>query len=366
MDSAIFIRTDSILRSFLGYDRGKDGGLVINRKQARTVRYIFQRFLEGRAPYGIAQELMERKMPTGTGNLNWTNEGVVRILRNEKYCGNVILQKSYKKDLLSRRRPNNGEVKKYFIEHAHEPIVTVEQFNMVQQELEVRSKGLRSHSSKTIYSSRIVCGCCGGFYGSKVWHSTGPNRKVVWQCNNKYSKKPNKGTGCKTQHLVEEQIKEIFLEALNKLVSDRTPAMETMKRIKRKLEDETKIKRELLEAEEACDKAAVLFQDYVGRNALTESDVIDGKFIELETKYVECNEKRERLHGELTERKRRASALDLFMKEFSKCENIFPEFNEKQWLTLLDRLIVNLDRTVTVRFKGGYEIVVALDRKKNG
>ena len=73
---------------------------------------IFTRFLEGKTPYSIAKELMEKGMRTGAGNAKWSTEGVVRILQNEKYCGNAILQKTYKRDLLSKRINNNGEVRK--------------------------------------------------------------------------------------------------------------------------------------------------------------------------------------------------------------------------------------------------------------
>ena len=114
--------------TFLGYDKGKDGKLVVNPEQAKTVRYIFIRFLEGKTPYSIAKELTERKMKTGAGNEKWSTEGVVRILQNEKYCGNAILQKTYKRDLLSKRIVNNGEVRKYLVENGHEAIITPEQF----------------------------------------------------------------------------------------------------------------------------------------------------------------------------------------------------------------------------------------------
>ena len=177
--------------TFLGYDKGKDGKLVINPEQAKTVRYIFTRFLEGKTPYSIAKELMEKGMKTGAGNAKWSTEGVVRILQNEKYCGNAILQKTYKRDLLSKRITNNGEVRKYLVENGHEAIITSEQFEMAQQELEARRKENRQHSSKSIFTSKLVCGDCGCFYGSKVWHSTDKYRSVVWQCNNKARLKRN-------------------------------------------------------------------------------------------------------------------------------------------------------------------------------
>ena len=128
--------------TFLGYDKGKDGKLVINPEQAKTVRYIFTRFLEGKTPYSIAKELMEKGMKTGAGNEKWSTEGVVRILQNEKYCGNAILQKTYKRDLLSKRVANNGEVRKYLVENGHEAIITWESSRW-------RSRSLKPGGRKT-------------------------------------------------------------------------------------------------------------------------------------------------------------------------------------------------------------------------
>ena len=127
----------------------------------------------------------KRKVSRHALNAKWSTEGVVRILQNEKYCGNAILQKTYKRDLLSKRITNNGEVRKYLVENGHEAIITPEQFEMAQQELEARRKENRQHSSKSIFTSKLVCGDCGCFYGSKVWHCTDKYRSVVWQCNNK-------------------------------------------------------------------------------------------------------------------------------------------------------------------------------------
>ena len=127
----------------------------------------------------------KRKVSRHALNAKWSTEGVVRILQNEKYCGNAILQKTYKRDFLSRRVANNGEVRKYLVENGYEAIITPEQFEIAQHELEARRKENRQHSSKSIFTSKLVCGDCGCFFGSKVWHSTDKYRSVVWQYNNK-------------------------------------------------------------------------------------------------------------------------------------------------------------------------------------
>ena len=119
----------------------------------------------------------KRKVSRHALNAKWSTEGLVRILQNEKYCGNAILQKTYKRDFLSRRVANNGEVRKYLVENGYEAIITPEQFEIAQQELEARRKENRQHSSKSIFTSKLVCGDCGCFYGSKV--STPPTNTEV-------------------------------------------------------------------------------------------------------------------------------------------------------------------------------------------
>ncbi len=79
--------------TFLGYDRGEDGNPVINPTEAETVRYIFSRFLEGKTPYAISLELMERGDKTGTGRTRWDSETVIRILMNENIQGTPFYRK---------------------------------------------------------------------------------------------------------------------------------------------------------------------------------------------------------------------------------------------------------------------------------
>ena len=340
--------------AFLGYDKGENGKLVVNKEQAETVKFIFRRFLEGKTPYAISQELMELRMNTGRGNSKWRSEDVIRTLRNEKYCGNAILQKTFKKALLAKREANNGEARKFFVENGHEAIITPEQFNMAQQELEERKKEERQHSSKSIFTSRIVCGCCGGFYGSKVWLSTDKYRTVIWQCNSKFSKEVK----CTTPHLKEEKIKEIYLKALNHLITDKEPALEVMRRMLEKVSDTASLEAEVGKTERSLDEAVILFQDYISKNAITEADLTDGKYMELETKYNRSFEKVESLRAELTSRMRRAAAIERFIEKVSGYSEVFQEFTEKAWLGLADKIIVKDKNHFMVAFKNGVEIPV--------
>ena len=119
---------------FLGYDRGVNGELQINQEQAKTVRLIYNLFLEGYTFYGM-------KIPTPYGNEIWNDRTIKNILQNEKYRGDALLQKRYSKDFLDRKmRKNEGEVPQYYIVGNHEAIIEADLFEAVQEELKRRTK----------------------------------------------------------------------------------------------------------------------------------------------------------------------------------------------------------------------------------
>ena len=164
--------------SFLGYDKGKDGNLVINESEARIVRLIYRKFMEGLTPISICHLLEDMGVPTPMGKSHWYESTILSILQNEKYKGDVLMQKTFTVDFLTKKhKKNEGELEQIYIANNHEPIIPPEEFEQVQAELARRKKAGRAFSANSVFSSRIVCGDCGGFYGSKVWHSTDPYRR---------------------------------------------------------------------------------------------------------------------------------------------------------------------------------------------
>ena len=280
----------------------------------------------------------------------------MRILQNKKYCGNAILQKTYKRDLLSKRITNNGEVRKYLVENGYEAIITPEQFEIAQQELEARRKENRQHSSKSIFISKLVCGDCGCFYGSKVWHSTDKYRSVVWQYNNKFKADEK----CSTPHIKEGVIKKLFVKALNSIVTDKGPALDMMDHLKAKVDDTAALEGKLEKAAATFDEKMVLLQDYISKNAITEKELADGRYSEFEKEYREALAEKEKLQDELTERRRRSLMIGWFIDEVSGFEALFTEFSENLWLGLVDVIVVMNKKNFRVKFKSGMEVPVEL------
>lgn len=126
-------------KHFLGYDRGENGGLVINQEQAKIVRFIYERFLDGGTYNGIARELTEKGIPTPYGNAKWLGPTIRNILTNEKYKGDACLQKKYTSDFLTKKMLiNHGEVPQYYVSGCHEAIIEPQMFDKVQDEIQRR------------------------------------------------------------------------------------------------------------------------------------------------------------------------------------------------------------------------------------
>ena len=111
-------------RNFLGYDKDESGHLIINPAEAEIVKRIFREYLEGASCQKIARGLERDGIRTARGNPRWHDSTVRKILENEKYMGDALLQKTYTIDFLNKKRgKNNGTLPQYYIEDDHEPII---------------------------------------------------------------------------------------------------------------------------------------------------------------------------------------------------------------------------------------------------
>ena len=205
-------------KHFLGYDRGEGGVPVINEKEAEVVRVIYRLFLEGKTAAGICKHLMEQGIPTPAGKTKWSQSTVMSILQNEKYKGDALLQKKFTVDFLTKKQKvNEGEVPQYYVEGSHPAIISAMDFDRAQAEISRRHSLGRSYSGSSIFSSKLICGECGGFYGKKVWHSTDAYRREIWRCNSKFEGESK----CETPTLATETIQQMFLRAYNQLMGSR-------------------------------------------------------------------------------------------------------------------------------------------------
>jgi DNA invertase Pin-like site-specific DNA recombinase len=213
---------------FLGYTRDEDGNLVVDKKQAKVVKRIYQEYLNGYTTQEIARRLTREGVKNGSDRTKWYDSNIKQILTNEKYKGDALLQKTYTIDFLNKKRTkNDGQVTQYYVEDSHDPIINKEIWECVQLEMIRRKEYLIEHGIKQYlcnpdspFSGRIICGKCGKAYGRKAWDYYSENGpRYVWQCSERYKKKGI--IGCDSCHVDEEKIKEAYIVAWNMLVKNR-------------------------------------------------------------------------------------------------------------------------------------------------
>ena len=142
-------------KQFLGYNKGIEGNPVLVESEARIIRLIYRLFLLGDLPTVIARKLSNAGIPTPTGLPAWQHQTIESILRNEKYYGAALLQKTFCDDFRThQQKPNQGELPKYYVENAHEPIVTKEIFDEVQRRL-VRPD--QRNRANTLFANLLYC-----------------------------------------------------------------------------------------------------------------------------------------------------------------------------------------------------------------
>ena len=179
-------------KNFLGYRKGPNGEPEIDPVEAEVVKRIFNRYLLGDSATKIQKDLQADGIKTARGQENW-NERVIRaMLRNEKYIGDALLQKTFVSDLFTRKtEKNTGQLPQYYVHGCHPAIIERDLFYRVQEEMARRASipkrsqntktFLAKYSSKYALSEKVFCGKCRGIYRRISWRRP-EGVKVVWRC----------------------------------------------------------------------------------------------------------------------------------------------------------------------------------------
>lgn len=214
-----------------GYRKGDDSKPEIIPDQAEVVRKIYDMFLSGTPVRGIQEYLNTSAVPNINGESKWARSAIDSILTNEKYCGDVLLQKTYIDDCINKKvKKNTGQLPMYLVQNHHEGIISRETFDAAQAELARRSAGKspskknaptgRSrYSSKYALSDRLYCGECGTRYQRCTWRNRDGSKRIVWRCVSRVD------YGSKYCHdsptLDEEPLHRAILAAINSAVKDK-------------------------------------------------------------------------------------------------------------------------------------------------
>jgi DNA invertase Pin-like site-specific DNA recombinase len=336
---------------FLGYTKDEDGNLVIDPEQAEIVKRIYREYLEGYSMDKIAAGLEADGILTGAGKPKWHTSTINKILRNEKYIGDALLQKTYTTDFLNKTRvKNTGIVPQYYVEGNHEAIIPKDIYMRVQEEL-VRRRVVktsangkkRSYSCNHCFSQIIICGDCGEMFRRIHWNNRGC-KSIVWRCT---SRLEATGLECHARTINELDLQEIVVSALNELLGDKSKYQQQLQ----------------------ANIASV-----IRASAAITTDGIDEKLMELQQKLVkkannkeaydeiaeqifELREKRQQASVDTVQRNEQLSRItDLqdFIKEQTADLTEFDETLVKRWL----KQITVWPDHCTVELKSGLKVDV--------
>lgn len=331
------------LRFLFGY-RINGAKIEIDPAQADIVREVFERAVNGESFTSIANDLNNRNITRCLGG-KWNSQRIRDLLSNEKYLGNALLQKKYRNNHLEKKLiHNDGQLPKYYAEGTHDAIVDEELFAKAQDilcDLAKRRDTLKK-STLSAFSGMIVC------------DSTDKYKTVIWQCNRKF--KDN--TCCKTPHITEDEIKARFLKVYNGLISDKEPFIKACKLTRDVLTDTKEIDREMPELLRELEVVTELIKKCIAENSSSAQD--QEKYTERYNNYVDRYEKAKSRYDEIEHQKEnklsKRKALDRFISELSKRDELLTEFDNCLWLTVADKVMVRNDGTLVFKFNDGTEI----------
>lgn len=347
-------------KTFLGYRKGADGQPEIVPEQADIVRRIYNDFLAGATYLEIAKRLTEENVPTMGGGNRWFSERIKSILKNEKYKGDALLQKTYITDPISKRvKKNNGELPMYYVENSHPAIVERRIFDRVQEEIarragkkKVKQTGAKTelgrYSGKYALTELLYCGECGTPYRRCTWSRDG-KKKIVWRCVSRldYGKKY-----CKNSPSVEEsRLHNAIAAAITKKANSEEinigGIMNHIESFGSRCDSDWIIQRQrrIAEIEKVIDDLARLNSDEA------QSGELDCKFSEL---YAELYS----VKDELEEMQSDVSALDGDMlnemrEVVTGLKNHPVEYDDKVVRQLIDCIKVMSADTIKICFKDG-------------
>ena len=351
-----------------GYRKGDDSKPEIIPDQAEVVRKIYDLFLSGTPVRGIQEYLNANSVPNINGESKWARSAIDSILTNEKYCGDVLLQKTYIDDCINKKvKKNTGQLPMYLVQNHHEGIISRETFDAAQAELARRSAGKspskknaptgRSrYSSKYALSDRLYCGECGTRYQRCTWRNRDGSKRIVWRCVSRVD------YGNKYCHdsptLDEEPLHRAILAAINSAVKDKDnivynlkAAMEkelapaagqqlSLSEIDNRLEQlNTEFSKVLAEASESGDQAAY-------------SD----KFREIMQKQTALKAQRNEIQRMLAESGKAADHIDQCRQAAEVMPVAITEWDEALIRQVVESVTVETDGGIVVALKSGASI----------
>lgn len=349
----------------LGYRKGHDGNAEIIPEEAEVVKEIYRCYLDGMSMNLIADRLNEKGLTTKGGSSPYRKTVVQRILTNEKYTGDALLQKTYVTDCITKKtRKNNGELPMYLVKNHHEPIISRSDFNRVQEEMARRSvkrtiadkltkTGQGKYSAKYALSELLICGECGEHYRRVTWTAKG-FKEIKWRCVSRiqYGKKK-----CHSSPTVDEQaLHRAIVSAVNEFCTVKDDVAKTLHESIIEVLDPNQ-NRSVQAAQQRIDELARNMDKLIKLATVPEtaenamSDI--AKFSEemkMLREFIETEKAKQ------TEVQHGPNELSNVLQRLEKEDFNLTEYDDIVTRQLIEQITVDTKNTITVRFKGGFEM----------
>ena len=334
---------------FLGYTKDADGNLIIDPEQAEVVKRIYREYLEGYSMDRIAKGLEADGILTGAGKTKWWTSTINKILRNEKYIGDALLQKTYTTDFLNKTRvKNNGIVPQYYVEGNHEAIIPKDIFLQVQEEL-VRRRVVktsangkkRSYSCNHCFSQIVIFGECGEMFRRLHWNNRGV-KSIVWRC---ISRLESTGLECHARTINELVLQDAVVNAINQLLGDKNNYQAQLQ-----LNIAAVIRASQVTAIDSIDKKLMALQQELIQKANSKED-----YDEIADEIFRFRELRQKTTVDTAARDEQIKRINDLQDYISQQTALLTEFDEslvRRWIKQItiwdDRIIVELKSGVSI------------------
>ena len=349
----------------LGYRKGHDGNAEIIPEEAEVVKEIYRCYLDGMSMNLIADRLNEKGLTTKGGSSPYRKMVVQRILTNEKYTGDALLQKTHVTDCITKKmRKNNGELPMYLVKNHHEPIISRSDFNRVQEEMARRSAkrtiadkltktGQGKYSAKYALSELLFCGECGEHYRRVTWTAKG-FKEIKWRCVSRiqYGKKK-----CHSSPTVDEQaLHRAIVSAINEFCEVKDDVAKAL------CESITEV---LDPNQNGSIQAAQQRIDELVRNMdelimlATVPETAENAMSDIAKFSEEMKMLREFIETEKAKQaatQRGSDELNTILERLGQEDFTLIEYDDVAVRQLIEKITVASKDAITVRFKGGFEI----------
>ena len=333
----------------LGYDYHPDTkSITVNEQEAETVRFIYDMYLQGYGSSTIAKRLTEMGVKNKRRKVEWHDHGVMGIIKNEKYKGDILLGKTFTVDPISKRRlANMGEEDRYYIRDHHEPIVSREvwyqadeiRLKRVKPRLMENTGNRERYTRQFIFSSMLECGYCGHKLSRRTRHQTTTTKKPVWQCMNAIKNGISSCPNCKA--IDEAIIENAFLDAFRLLADNFDDVLDSvLSTIEDVLKDDTELKRvkQLEKDISSIESKKRRLTDLLIDGKIEQEDY-DEKKLSFQRKLHQMTEEKAYLEENIGQQKNISKRMDQLRKTLEN-EDILDEFDRIVFESIVEKVIV--------------------------